>query len=384
MPISRPKIYLDCNATAPLNARVRDTLWTNDLFNPSSIHSHGRRAKLLLAEAREAVARSLGPKVDSEQVVFTSSGTEANQLAIRSVLEPLLLAGKKPHWITTPIEHDSVLQMKEWLERRGGQCSFLPVFPDGRVDVSALDTLISSDTALVSLVWVNNETGVINDAGKLLVHAHQRGVRVHLDAVQAWGKHPFDLNELRPDFLTVSGHKIGALSGVGALWVNRGIPIQGTVLGKQEKGRRGGTENLMGCVSMGIAAQTLPSLDQCGRIAALRDRLQRAISERIPEVMINGQEAPRVCNTLNISLGGIEGEGLVMALDLEGYSVSAGSACASGALEPSHVLLAMGRTRQQALSAVRVSLSDQNTREELDGFVDALERVVERFRRVVR
>ena len=391
-------IYLDHNATAPLNPAAIEALsvflglapqQTSQMrsepqkaayYNPSSIHSFGRRAKRILAEVRESVAASLGPSVDHEQLIFTSSGTEANQLAIRSILEPLLRAGKRPHWITTSVEHDSVLQMKTWLEERGGRCSLIPVDSDGRIQVEKLSEIIEPDTALVSAVWVNNETGVITNVAEIASQTRARRIPLHLDAAQAWGKLPIDLAQVSADLVSVSGHKIGALSGTGVLWVGRGIPIQGAILGKQEKGRRGGSENLAGIVSLGAAARHLPNQQNLEKIATLRDRLQHAMSERIPGLMINGKDAPRVSNTLNVSIDGIEGDGLIMALDLEGFAVSAGSACSSGALEPSHVLMAMGRTKNQALAAVRVSLSANNTWEELEAFVDALERVVNRFR----
>jgi cysteine desulfurase len=389
---ARTAIYLDANAGAPLKPAallaiqkaVAGTPGAAFSFvpNPSSIHSHGRLAKRWLAEAREKIARSLGHRVDVEQLVFTSSGTEANQLAIRSVLEARLERGEKPHWITTSIEHDSALQMAEWLLKRGGTVSFLPVSAQGRVDVSQVVALLKPETALVSAMWVNNETGVITDMAELVreVRKSSSPVTLHVDAAQAWGKLPLDLTAMGADLVTFSSHKIGALAGSGLVWVARGTPLSALIRGKQEKGRRGGTENLLGIMAMGAAAADLDPLAWAARVAPLRDQLQRVISERLSGTRINGEDAPRVANTLNVSFDGVEGDGLVMAMDLAGYSVSSGSACSSGVLEPSHVLMAMGRTEAQAMSALRVSLVDEMPWHVLEGFVGALEKAVQRVR----
>ncbi|MDR3607676.1 MAG: cysteine desulfurase family protein [Oligoflexia bacterium] len=385
----RTAIYLDANAGAPLKpaaiAAIRPLLNSEDglLPNPSSIHAHGRKAKRWVAEAREKIAASLGSSVDPEQLVFTSSGTEANQLAIRSVLEARLEQGGRPHWILSPIEHDSTLQLVDWLVKRGGGVSFLPVDAQGRIEVSRISDLFRPETALVSVVWVNNETGVIADIPALIQETERRKITLHLDAAQAWGKLPLDLGSLGADLVTFSGHKIGALAGIGLVSIRRGTALHGLIRGKQEKGRRGGTENLLGIVSMGAAAQDLDPVAWTKRVSPLRDRLQSVIRQRpgLAGVQINGEEAPRVANTLSLSFEGVGGDGLVMALDLAGYSVSAGSACSSGVLEPSHVLLAMGRTKAQAVSAIRVSLVDEVPLPVLDGFADALEKVVVRARK---
>jgi cysteine desulfurase len=397
--LARTAIFLDANAGGPLKPaaleailfvlNIGDRGFNSPLLpNPSSIHSHGRQAKRLVADAREKVARTLGPGIDPEQLVFTSSGTEANQLAIRGILEPLLDRGERPHWITTKIEHDSGLQLVEWLERRGGLVSFLPVDEQGRIDTSKdkLDELWRPETALVSMVWVNNETGVIADAEALARAVRARRGILHLDAAQAWGKLPVNLMTLGADLVTFSGHKIGALAGIGLLWVGPGRAPSALLRGKQEKGRRGGTENLLGIISLGAASDTLEPDAWGARVAPLRDRLENVIRSRIPGTQVNGLDAPRVANTLNLSFENIEGDGLVMALDLAGYSVSSGSACSSGVLEPSHVLLAMGRPRAQAMSAVRISLVDEMPWDGPAGlglFVDALEKAVSRARLAV-
>lgn len=406
---ARVAIYLDANAGAPLKASVvleiqkllgsvaTPSESAASIFNPSSIHADGRRAKRWMAEARERIALSLSQGdlsreeaqqptgqlarpggaaarvIDPEQLLLTSSGSEANQLAIRSAL-----AGRPgAHWITSPIEHDSILQLAR---ENAGQVSYLPVTSRGEVDVTALARLWRPDTALVSLGWVNNETGVIMDLPAIAREVRARGALLHVDAAQAWGKLPIHALETGAHFLTLSAHKIGALAGTGVLWCAPGSKVSPLILGKQEKGRRGGTENLLGMVAAGWAAAEVAPLDWAARVAPVRDALELAITRKIPGTRVNGQGAARVANTLNLSFDGVEGDGIVMALDLAGYSVSSGSACSSGALEPSHVLLAMGHTREQAMAAVRISMADRVEWSTLEKFVSALERVVERMR----
>ncbi len=379
-------IYLDANAGIPLGASVKQLLFSflseRSLFNPSSIHSRGRSAKRALAEAREQVALSFGPKVDPEQVIFTSSGTEANQLAIRSVLELKLLSQATPHWVTTPVEHDSSCQMVSWWKAKGGSMSYLPVNEDGVPQVEALEEVLKPETALVSCIWVNNETGVISDVSRLVEIAQSYSIPVHLDAAQAWGKIPLDLDAHGAQYVSFSAHKIGGLGGTGVLWTQKGNPVTPHLLGKQEKGRRGGTENLMGAITAGAAASQLDPLAWVQSIEPLRDRLQDVICSRIPGTQVNGGQAKRVANTLNLNFKGLKSDGLVMALDLEGYCVSSGSACSSGALEPSHVLLAMGRSKSEAQAAIRVSLSEALSWEVFENFILTLERAVTRLRQL--
>ncbi|MBI3535738.1 MAG: cysteine desulfurase [Deltaproteobacteria bacterium] len=346
--------------------------------NASSIHWHGRESKRILASSREAIASSLNIADQSEQLCFTSSGTESNQLAIRSVLEPLCLAGKNPHWITTTVEHDSVLQMTKWCQGKGIQVSFLPVDKNGIPVISALDELIKQETVLLSTLWVNNETGVITPLEKVKPYLSGKNISWHVDAVQAWGKIKTNINELGADFVTFSSHKIGGLMGNGILWHD--AIISPLILGYQEKGRRGGTENLLGIYAAGLAAQDINLTDFTAKVLPLRERLQSEICKKIPGVIINGEGVARIANTLNISFDNIDSESLVMALDLEGFSLSAGSACSSGTLKPSHVLLAMGRSKAHALASLRVSLSCSNTWNELEKFINILELVVKRIR----
>ncbi len=337
-----------------------------------------------MAVARESIAASLGSKTDPEQFILTSSGSEANQLAVRSIILDQLKKGRKAHWITTPVEHDSNLKLIEWVSAQGGMVSLLPVDSDGRPQSQALEAMLRPETALVSVVWVNNETGVISDLAPISALLRDRGIRLHVDAAQAWGKLPLDAETLGADLIALSGHKIGGLAGTGALWVGRGVPIEASIPGKQEKGRRGGTENLLGAISMGAAAAAIDPLAYAQELAPLRERLESLIVSRIDGTRVNGWGAPRVANTTNLSFDGVEGESLVMALDLAGFSVSSGSACSSGVLEPSHVLLAMGRSKAQAMAAVRVSLSRGESWENLEGFVMALEKIVNRVRNAKR
>ncbi len=385
--------YLDANAGVPLKPAVKAALQAHldqaPLFNASSIHAAGRSAKRLLAEARERVTHTLGQNTDSEQLVFTSSGTEANQLVIRSVFEKELLlssasAGSgKLHWITSELEHDSNRQMQQWLVERGGRVSCLPTLATGEIDLEPLTELLQADTALISLVWGNNETGVLLDLERLAqLLGKLQAVLVHLDGVQIWGKREIHFEDLPAHFLTLSGHKIGALAGVGAVYVRPGTRLSGLLLGKQEKGRRGGSENLLGVLSMGVAAQRLTPQSWSDSVEGLRDRFERELSGKIAGVRINGRGAPRIANTSNVSFEGIQGEGLVLALDLSGFCVSAGSACASGALEPSHVLMAMGRTRDEAAASLRISLVDAVAWEVLQELIVELDKIVSRMRGV--
>lgn len=388
----RAGIYLDSNAGAPLRPRVQEALLaffreshhTHPFPNPSSLHSYGRHAKKLLAQARLQIAQSLGSSIDPADLIFTSSGTESNQLAIRSVLEHRLLQGEKPHWITSSVEHDSVLQCVEWLKAHGGSVSFLPVDSHGIYDFSAISSLWRKETALVSLLWVNNETGVINPIQTAAHRVKSQGGIFHVDATQAWGKLPVDLNSLGADWVSFAGHKIGAPAGIGVLWKkensrnNSFVPL---LMGKQEKSRRGGTENLLGAILLGIAASDLNPLEWTHRVAPLRDRLQDAIFEKIPDVTIHGQLAPRVANTLCLSFGAgesrkVQNDTLVAALDLAGFAVSQGSACSSGVAHASPVLLAMGVSESDARSAIRISLVDEVPWSQLERFVDELGRIV--------
>jgi cysteine desulfurase len=367
----RDAIYLDVNAGALLHPEVIKALSSPDLLlggNPSSIHAHGRKAKNLINDARSRIAQSLGlySREASRSVFFTSSGSEANQLAIKSIFVPFIQQKKKIHWITTKVEHSCNLKMVEWVEGFGGEVSFLPVDSQGRANVSALASLVRPETALVSLIWVNNETGVINDIETFAHECLKLKLPLHLDGAQAWGKIPVELEKLSAigvSFAAFAAHKIGGLSGNGVLWAK---DIKNVFVTP-------GTENTAGIYTMGVAASQIDLARQAD-LAQLRNRLQTWVTSTISGVIVNGGEAPRVAGTLSLSYNGISKQGLVQSLDLEGFSVSSGSACASGNPEPSHVLRALGRTFEQASAATRISFNSDTRWSDLERFGAALEK----------
>ncbi len=380
-------IYLDHNSATEPHSTVRAFLKTladqagTPLGNPSSIHAHGQASKRLINEAREQVARSLGNPAH-EQLIFTSSGTEANQLAIRSALSRARGESAGPNWVLSAIEHKSVLDLKNEFVDTGGDVRTLPTSSDGRIQMDRLTDFVDSGSALVSVIWVGNETGVISDVAPLLeVKRRYPDTWIHVDAAQAWGKTPIDFGSLGIDSLSLSPYKIGGLPGTGVLCLAPGRSLKSLILGHQELGRRGGTENLLSIVAAGLAAQATAPEDYDETLRPLRDRFESLVRAEIPDVRINGAEAPRVANTSNLSFTGVQGESLVMSLDLEGFSVSAGSACASGLLEPSHVLLAMGLPQGEAMAAVRVSIGRTTRWEDLEAFAKVLRLIVERQRR---
>lgn len=360
--------YLDYNATAPILPAVRDAVMAalETAGNPSSVHGFGRRARRLVEDARAEVAALAG--VAPARVVFTSGGTEANT----SALATGAARGNGRRVLVSAIEHDSVLETVPDAER-------IPVTPDGTVDLAALDRMLAGDggTALVSVMLVNNETGVIQPVAEASRLAHAHGALFHCDAVQGAGRIGIDADPLGIDLLTLSAHKLGGPHGVGALVVRDGIPIIPVLRGGgQEQRRRAGTENVAGIAGFGAAARLArDAADGTDRLGRLRDGLERRIAEAaeaagVP-VLIYGRAAPRVSNTTCVSIPGIPSETQIMALDLAGVAVSAGSACSSGKVKPSHVLTAMGVDAGAASSAIRVSLGWATGPEEIDRFVDA-------------
>jgi len=380
-------IYLDYNATAPVPAEVADAVSAalrECPGNASSIHAFGQRAKALLDEARTAVARLIGG--DPSEIVFTSGGTESDNLAVRGVAESPR-DDARPAVITTAIEHEAVLNAVKALGRRGWPVTILPAGPGGVVSVAdlaeALDARSDGPPALVSVMLVNNELGTVQPVKALAAMARARGVAFHTDAVQAVGRIPVSVRDLGVDLLSMAGHKFGAPKGVGALWVRRGFTLQPqSIGGRQERGRRAGTENTPSIEGLRVAAERalrlLPA--ETIRQTALRDRLERGIIETVPGTTVNGDAAARVPNTANISFEGVEGESLVIGLDLEGIAVSTGSACSSGTLEPSHVLRAIGLTPSRVESAVRFSLGPDTTDAEIDRVLEVVPAVVSRLR----
>ena len=380
------RIYLDHNATTPVDERVADAM--NDTVrgcfgNASSIHAFGQTAKAALDDARSAVADLLGARPND--VIFTGSGTEADNLAIRGVAEASLPAGRR-HLIASAIEHEAVLNTLKALSKRGWTSTLLPAGADGVVEPADLEAAITDDTALVSVMHANNEIGTLQPVAKLAEIAHRRGALFHTDAVQTAGKLPIDVTALGVDLLSISAHKFNGPKGAGAVWIRRGMRLVApTTGGRQERNRRAGTENVPAIVGLGVAAglAVRKLAHDATRLRALRDRLETALLDRIPDTTVNG-DGERVPNTTNISFHGVEAEALLIALDLEGIAVSTGSACSSGTLEPSHVLRAMGLTPRRAQSSIRFSLGLGNTDGELQRVVDVLPPLVDKLRALSR
>ena len=378
------RIYLDHNATTPLDERVFEAMlpWLKENFgNASSIHAEGRAARAAIDRARRRVAALVSAA--PEEILFTSGGTESDNLAVRGVAEMRRLLGYR-RLITSPVEHHAVLRPLEHLARQGFELTFLPVDSDGLVDPADLErALAGKDTALVSIIAVSNEVGVIQPVEALGAICRTHGVPFHVDAVQAAGRLRLDLRSMKVDLLSLSAHKIYGPKGIGALYVRRGVDLQAQMLGGgQERRRRSGTENTAAIVGFGEAcALALEDFEsRNARQLELRERLQHGLETRITGVHLNGHPSERVSNTLNVSFEGVEGEAVLLGLDLKGISASSGSACASGSLEPSHVLSAMGATPERAQNSVRFSLGSGNTAEQIDRVVDELTGLIARLR----
>jgi len=379
------RIYMDANATTPLLPEVFEVMrpfYLEHYGNASSIHQQGQQARAAVDRARESVAGLLHCR--PAEIVFTSGGTESDNLAIFGVLSP------GDHFITTSIEHHAVLHTAQSIESRGVEVTILPVTPAGIVEPSTLLAALKPNTRLVSVMYANNETGVIQPIDALAGIAHAGGALFHTDAVQAAGKLPLDVGPhgfLKDvDLLTISGHKIHAPKGIGALYVRRSVQLSPLFHGgSHERQRRAGTENVPGIVGLGkaaaIASEWLKT-DGPARLAALRDRLEQTILSQVPETGVNGAGAPRVVNTANIYFDHVEAEALLIALDLKGLSVSGGSACQSGASEPSHVLTAMGLSANRARASLRFSLSKLTTEAEVDEALKLIPEAVAHLRKL--
>jgi cysteine desulfurase len=374
------RIYLDHNATTPLRPEVVDAMTAalrERWGNPSSTHAEGAAARAALERAREQVAALVGAA--PREVTFTSGATEANNLALRGVLA----TARGRHVVTTTVEHPSVEEPLAALEAEGVRVTRVPVDRGGRLDPEAVAAALSDDTALLTVILANNETGVVQDVAKLAEHAHARGVAVHFDATQAVGKLPVDAASLGADLLSGTAHKLNGPKGAGFL-VDRMRPPLPPLLrgGPQERRRRGGTENVAGVVGLGVACELARlELDERRRqVSALRDALWRGVEAYIPRVRRNGEPAHVLPNTLSVEFEGANGEVLLEALDLEGVAVSAGAACHSGSIEPSSVLRALGRTREQARGTLRFSVGPSNTAAEIERVLELLPELVARVR----
>jgi len=383
----RVRIYFDYNATSPMAPEAVDAVARamRDVYgNASSIHHFGQQAKATLDEARSAIASLL--HADPSEIVFTSGGTEADNMAIRGAADALEPSGRR-HLIASSIEHEAVLNTLRALARRGWRTTLLPVDASGVVSPERLRDAIDADTALVSVMHANNEIGTMQPVAALAAIAHEHGALMHTDAVQSVGKVPVDVRALGVDLLSLSAHKFNGPKGAGVLWIKRGTRMQPTVTGgKHERNRRAGTENVAGIAGLGVAATLAAGkmIAEAPRVAALRDRLESGILRDVPGTLVNGAPDARVPNTTNISFERIEAESLLIALDLEGIAVSTGSACSSGTLEPSHVLKAMGLPTHRTQNSLRFSLGMFSTEEEVDQVVAILPRLVEKLRGLTR
>ncbi len=378
-------IYLDHAATTPVRAEVFEAMrpfFGARFGNPSSTHRWGREARAALDEARERVAHCLGAR--SDELCFTSGGTEADNLAVLGAWRAMRKKGRKAI-VTSPTEHKAVLGAVHQAAHEGAEERMLEVSGDGSVLIESFDALVNDSVAVCSVMWVNNEVGVIEPIPDLAARAHSRGVVMHTDAVQALGKVEIDAASQRFDLLSISGHKIGAPKGIGALFIRRGTPLEPLMHGgTQERGRRPGTENITSAIGLARAVElTLEERDaECARLSAMRERLERVLLERIPDAVIHGRNAPRAPHVLNISIPGTDSESLLMALDLKGIAASGGSACQSGSVDPSHVLIAMGVSPELAGAAIRLSLGALTTDECIARVADLLPALAQKARRV--
>jgi cysteine desulfurase len=375
-------IYVDNNATTMVAPEVLDAMlpyFSTYYGNPSSMHSFGGDVAAQINDARENVAKLIGASPD--EIVFTSCGTESDGTAIRAAIESY---PDKKHIVTSRVEHPAIKNLYETLSKKGYRTSFVPVDNRGRLDLDYLYDSLSEDTAVVSLMWGNNETGVIFPVEETSQEVKRRGILFHTDAVQAVGKIPIDVNQTGVDMLSLSGHKIHAPKGIGALYIRKGTKFAPFMIGgHQEKGRRGGTENTAAIIGLGKAAQLAAThLKENGydRISRLRDKLERTLLESVPNAIINGDLANRLPNTTSIAFEYVEGEAILLMMNEHGICASSGSACTSGSLEPSHVLRAMGVPFTAAHGSIRFSLSRYNTEDEIDVILEKLPPIIERLR----
>ena len=380
------QIYFDHNATTPLHPEVKKELTAAmELYgNPSSMHAFGREARANVEDARARVARFMG--ADENEIVFTGSGSEANNTVLSLFVcgSGQCFPGMCQTIVTSKIEHPCVLETSQCLTHRGVDVKYLDVDRYGKVDLQQLEEFMTrGHVGLVSVMMANNEIGTLQDIAEIGRIAHRYGAMMHTDAVQAFGKVPVNVNDLGVDFLTISGHKIYGPKGIGALYIRKGTPycpfIRG---GHQEKGRRAGTENTLGILGLATAVdmRAIEMEEEEIRLQGLKDLLHKGIEERIDDALLNGHPSDSLANTLNVSFPGAEGESILLYLDLAGIAVSTGSACASGSLDPSHVLLATGVDAERAHGSIRISLGRDNTVEDVEYMLDVLPGVIKRIR----
>jgi cysteine desulfurase len=374
-------VYLDNNATTQVAPEVLEEMapYFHDLYgNPSSMHSFGGQVAGKLKEARHKMASLIGASPD--EILVTSCGTESDNTAIRAALESY---PDKKHIITTRVEHPAVLNLCEYLAENGYRVTFLPVDRQGRLNPEDLYKNLSDDTAIVSIMWANNETGVMFPIDEIASVVQEKGAVFHTDAVQAVGKIPINMQQIPVDMLSLSGHKLHGPKGIGALYIRKGTKFSPFLIGgHQERGRRGGTENVAYIIGLGkaceLAAEHMGKENK--RVKYLRDKLENEIIQRVPSAMVNGDRERRLPNTTSISFEYVEGEAILLMMNEFGICASSGSACTSGSLEPSHVLRAMGVPFTAAHGSIRFSLSIYNTEEEIDFIIEKLPPIIERLR----
>ncbi len=379
--VMKRKVYFDHNATTPIAPEVWQAMTeaVANFGNPSSIHTFGREAKVVLESAREKVANFIGAR--PSEIIFTSGGTEADNLALFGVASAFAHRGR--HIIISQIEHHAVLESAHHLVKQGFEVSYLAPTREGMVLPEELVKTVRPDTILVSIMAANNETGTIQSIADLARIAREKGILFHTDAVQMAGKRPINVTELGVDLLSISAHKLYGPKGVGALWVRRGVkinPLQ--VGGGHEQNRRAGTENFISIIGFARACELASAQMETDdkKFSVLSTKLYAGLKEKVDDFRINGSLERRLPNTLNISFPGLDGEAVIVGLDMEGIAVASGSACTSGATEPSHVLMALGLSKREALGSIRVSFGRDNTDEEVDYFLSVLPPIVERLK----
>ena len=378
----KTRIYLDNAATTKTSKEVVDAMlpyFTEDYGNPSSIYEIGQRSKEAITKAREQIAQVIGAK--TEEIYFTAGGSESDNWALKAAFEAY--SGKGNHIITTKIEHHAILHTCEYLEKQGARITYLDVDENGLVDLEELQKAICPETILISVMFANNEIGTIEPVKEIGMIAKEHGVLFHTDAVQAFGQVPIDVNEMNIDMLSSSAHKINGPKGIGFLYIRKGVKIRSFVHGgAQERKRRAGTENVPGIVGYGVAAKRAAESmeERTKKERELRDYLIERVLKEVPYVKLNGDPVKRLPNNMNFSFRFIEGESLLIMLDMKGIAGSSGSACTSGSLDPSHVLLAIGLPHEIAHGSLRLTLGADITKEDLDYTLEQIKEIVGRLR----
>lgn len=378
----KTRIYLDNAATTKTSKEVVDAMFpyfTEDYGNPSSIYEIGQRSKEAITKAREQIAQVIGAK--TEEIYFTAGGSESDNWALKAAFEAY--SGKGNHIITTKIEHHAILHTCEYLEKQGARITYLDVDENGLVDLEELQKAICPETILISVMFANNEIGTIEPVKEIGMIAKEHGVLFHTDAVQAFGQVPIDVDEMNIDMLSSSAHKINGPKGIGFLYIRKGVKIRSFVHGgAQERKRRAGTENVPGIVGYGVAAKRAAESmeERTKKERELRDYLIERVLKEVPYVKLNGDPVKRLPNNMNFSFRFIEGESLLIMLDMKGIAGSSGSACTSGSLDPSHVLLAIGLPHEIAHGSLRLTLGEDITKEDLDYTLEQIKEIVGRLR----